>query len=207
MTDLEGLDHNLPLLNQNALSWNPTNQAHKIINQMLRSTAHLANLLPTGTVLMFQILSPILGNQGQCAPANRLMTACLLILCAASCFVLSFSDSFRDAAGSMKHGLATFTSFWVIDSPELLQLDVARSYRIRFVDFIHAFMSVMVFAAVVLVDRNVVTCFIPAPSEDAERVISSLPVAIGAVCSVMFLSFPTTRHGIGFPHSPQGDSR
>lgn len=207
MADLESsnLNQRQPLLNLNALSQNQRNPTQKVMNQTFRTTAHLANLLPTGTVLVFQILSPILANQGRCTSANRAMTACLLSLCTLSCFILSFSDSYRDAEGAVQHGLATFKGFWVIDGPEPPPPEVARSYRIRFMDFFHALMSVMVFAAVVLVDQNVVACYIPVPSEDAKQVISALPVAIGAVCSVMFLSFPTTRHGIGFPLSPLSD--
>ncbi|XP_020571456.1 uncharacterized protein LOC110018469 [Phalaenopsis equestris] len=205
MADLENHSENQkqPLLNINALAQNQKNQAHKAINQTFQSTAHLANLLPTGTVLAFQLLSPILANQGKCTSANRFMTACLLVMCIFSCFILSFSDSFRDSAGNVQHGIATFTGFWVVDGPDPLPAETARKYRIRFVDFIHALMSVMVFIAVVLVDQNVVVCFYPSPSEDVKQIVTALPVAIGAICSVMFIAFPTTRHGIGFPLSAQ----
>ncbi|KAH0450270.1 hypothetical protein IEQ34_020962 [Dendrobium chrysotoxum] len=205
MADLEaqGENQKQPLLSLAALSQNQKSQAHKAISQTFQSTAHLANLLPTGTVLAFQLLSPILANQGQCTSANRFMTTCLLGMCILSCFILSFSDSYRDSAGNVQHGLATFTGFWVVDSPESLPEDTARRYRIRFVDFVHALMSVMVFMAVVLVDQNVVACFYPTPSEDVKQIVTALPVAIGAICSVMFLAFPTTRHGIGFPLSAQ----
>uniref|UniRef100_A0A0D3GAT1 Uncharacterized protein n=1 Tax=Oryza barthii TaxID=65489 RepID=A0A0D3GAT1_9ORYZ len=71
----------------------------RAISQTYQSTAHLAKLLPTGTVLAFQLLSPIVTNQGHCdVEANRAMAGALIALCALSCFVLSFTDSFRDAA-------------------------------------------------------------------------------------------------------------
>lgn len=172
------------------------------ISQTFKSTAQLANLLPTGTVFAFQLLSPLCTNQGRCDDVNRVMTSCLLALCGLSCLVLSFTDSFRDDCGVVRYGLATIKGLWVIDGTASLPPERAAAYRVRFVDFVHAFMSVMVFAAVALFDQNVVSCFYPIPSEDAEQVLTSLPVAIGVVCSMMFVTFPSTRHGIGFPLSP-----
>ncbi|PKA50188.1 hypothetical protein AXF42_Ash020133 [Apostasia shenzhenica] len=200
MADIEAPNgqHNpkQPLLLQDL---NPLLQAQKekaqnaIVNGILKQSAHLANLLPTGTVLAFQILSPILTGQGQCSAANKIRTASLLSLCALSCFILSFTDSFRDGGGSVRHGIATFRG--------AVPPEAAKNYRIRFVDFVHAFMSVMVFVVVVLVDQNVVACFYPMPSEEEKLIIAALPVGIGAVCSFLFVAFPTTRHGIGFPLS------
>lgn len=66
----------------------------QMISRTFKSVAHLANLLPTGTVLAFQLLSPVFTNQGQCDYACRYMTCLLITLCAASCLLLSFTDSF-----------------------------------------------------------------------------------------------------------------
>ena len=174
----------------------------RAISQTYQSTAHLATLLPTGTVLAFQLLSPIVTARGQCIRANRAMAAALLALCALSCFVLSFTDSFRDAGGAVRYGFATFRGLWVIDGGAPLEDPrAAAGYRIRFLDFVHAVVSVMIFAAVALFDQNVVSCFYPVPSEDAAQVLTVLPVAIGVVGSMLFVAFPTTRHGIGFPLS------
>ncbi|RLN30910.1 uncharacterized protein C2845_PM05G29770 [Panicum miliaceum] len=174
----------------------------RAISQTYQSTAHLATLLPTGTVLAFQLLSPIVTAGGQCIRANRAMEGTLLALCALSCFVLSFTDSFRDAGGAVRYGLATFRGLWVIDGgAPLADPRAAAGYRIRFLDFVHAAVSVMIFAAVALFDQNVVSCFYPVPSEDARQVLTVLPVAIGVVGSMLFVAFPTTRHGIGFPLS------
>lgn len=178
-----------------------TTLIQKAITQTFKSTAHLANLLPTGSVLAFQLLAPILSNRGHCTNANKTMTSCLLILCGLSCFILSFSDSFRDDDGEVHYGLATFKGLWVIDGNRPLSPEKAAGYKMRFIDFVHAFMSILVFAAVALFDQNVVSCFYPIPSEDMKQVLNVLPVAIGVVSSMMFVTFPTTRHGIGFPLS------
>ncbi|XP_074269898.1 protein DMP6-like [Silene latifolia] len=132
---------------------NPIQQA---ISQTFQSTAHLANLLPTGTVMAFQLLAPIITNVGQCDDAGRVMTSVLVGLCGLSSFLLSFTDSFKDKDGNLCYGFATTNGLWVIDGSAELPPSMAAKYRLRFMDFVHAFMSV-------------------------------------------FVSFPTHRHGIGFP--------
>ncbi|PIA31235.1 hypothetical protein AQUCO_05100032v1 [Aquilegia coerulea] len=175
----------------------------KAISRTFESTAHLANLLPTGTVLAFQLLSPIFSNQGQCDIVSRSMTAILVVLCGMSCFVSSFTDSFRDRNGKVCYGMATIHGLWVIDGSATIPPELAEGYRLKFIDFLHAFMSILVFAAIALFDENVVKCFYPTPSQESKELLTSLPVAIGVVCSMLFVLFPTKRHGIGFPLTNQ----
>ncbi|KAL3509302.1 hypothetical protein ACH5RR_028703 [Cinchona calisaya] len=175
----------------------------KAIRKTFKGTAHLANLLPTGSVLAFQILSPGLTHEGKCQSIiSKAMTLGLLGLCGISCFLLCFTDSIRDEQGKVRYGMATFRGLWIIDGstinvpPE----DVAK-YKINFVDFFHAFMSVLVFGAVAMFDQNVVNCFYPTRSDEMQEFLTALPVFVGIVCSLMFVAFPTKRHGIGFPLS------
>ncbi|EPS66984.1 hypothetical protein M569_07790, partial [Genlisea aurea] len=171
------------------------------ISRTFRSTAHLANLLPTGSVLAFQLLVPIFSNEGRCDRVGRFMTAAVVALCGLSCFLLCFTDSVRGGRdGNPCYGFATPRGLWMIDgSPPPPPGAAAERYRLRFVDFVHAFMSIAVFAAVAMFDRDTVACFWPEPSGEAREVIAALPVGIGVVCSMMFVVFPTKRHGIGFP--------
>ncbi|XP_075663675.1 protein DMP4-like [Castanea sativa] len=173
----------------------------KAISQTFQSTAHLANLLPTGSVLAFQLLSPIFTNQGICDPIGRFMTAALVTLCGVSCFVLSFTDSFKDKKGNICYGFATTKGLWVIDGSATLSPELAANYRLRLIDFMHALMSILVFVAVALFDKNVVSCFFPTPSDETQEILTRLPVGIGAINSILFVAFPTKRHGIGFPLS------
>ncbi|KAL1196105.1 Protein DMP6 [Cardamine amara subsp. amara] len=173
----------------------------KAIGQTFQTTAHLANLLPTGTVLAYQILSPIFTNIGRCSLASRIMTASLLSICGFSCFLLSFTDSYKDLNGNVCYGFATIHGFWIIDGSASLTPERSKSYRLRFIDFAHAIMSFLVFGAVALFDQNAVKCFFPTPSADEAEVLTALPICIGVVCSMLFATFPTTRHGIGFPLS------
>ncbi|RRT67998.1 hypothetical protein B296_00038735 [Ensete ventricosum] len=170
------------------------------ISQTYQSTAHLANHLPTGTVLAFQVLSPVFTNLGRCTESSRFMTACLLALCTLSCFLCSFTDSFYDeATRRVRYGVATFRGLWVIDGLQPPVPELAVSHRLGLLDFLHAFTSLLVFAAVALLDKNMVSCYYPMPTDDELQVLAALPVGIGVLGSALLVTFPTTRHGIGFP--------
>ncbi|CAL5183488.1 unnamed protein product [Lathyrus oleraceus] len=190
-----------PLLRNAEVPEAERNLIQKAISSTFQSTAHLANLLPTGTVLAFQLLSPIFTNIGNCDSVSKSMTSVLVTLCGASCFLLNFTDSFRDSKGNICYGFATFKGLWIIDGSTKLPPQVSEKYRIRFIDFMHAMMSILVFAAIALFDQNVVNCFFPEPSNEIQEILTALPVAIGVFCSMLFVAFPTERHGIGFPLS------
>ncbi|KAH0988619.1 hypothetical protein GBA52_000102 [Prunus armeniaca] len=66
-------------------------------------------------------------------------------------------------------------------------------------DLVHAVLSVFVFGAVALRDKNVVGCFYPTPGHETQEVLNIVPVGIGLICSSLFVVFPTRRHGIGYP--------
>ncbi|KAG5033220.1 hypothetical protein JHK85_017202 [Glycine max] len=180
----------------------PKTPTQRTMRKAFKGTSHLAKLLPTGTVLIFQTLSPLFTHQGQCQTlTSKTMTTCLLTLCSISCFLLSFTDSFRDERGKVRYGVASLKGLWVLDASIRVPVDEAEKYRLRFIDFFHAFMSILVFLAVALLDGSVVSCFIPKPSEEAKELLVTLPIGIGIVCSVLFVAFPSQRHGIGFPLS------
>lgn len=170
----------------------------------LASTAHLANLLPTGTLLAFQLLTPVFTNNGQCDVATRAMTGLLLAVLALSGFLACFTDSFRAPDGQVYYGFATPKGMYLFDNrvsgsgqdgsgPDLSK------YRLGLIDWVHAVLSVLVFGVVAFRDRNVVSCFYPKPSHEAQEVLDILPVGVGLICSLLFVAFPTRRHGIGYP--------
>ncbi|XP_027172145.1 protein DMP7-like [Coffea eugenioides] len=111
------------------------------------------------------------------------------------------TDSIRDERGKVRYGMATFRGLWIIDGSITVSPEDAPKYRIKFIDFFHAFMSVLVFGAVAMFDQNVINCFYPSRSEEAQEFLTALPVFVGIVCSIIFVVFPTKRHGIGFPLS------
>lgn len=174
--------------------------------QSLTSTvANLANLLPTGTLLAFQLLMPVFTQNGSCDSATRAMTLVLLALLALSCFLASFTDSVKASDGQVYYGLATSKGLWLFDCPDLTfkasaAADVNKKREFR--DWLHAVLSVLVFGAVALRDKNVVQCFYPTPGKETQEVLNIVPIGIGIICSLLFTVIPTTRHGIGYPVTP-----
>ncbi|KAL3538509.1 hypothetical protein ACH5RR_001875 [Cinchona calisaya] len=173
-------------------------------NRALESTAHLANLLPTGTLLAFQLLTPICTNNGSCDAATRPITFILLLILSLSCFLACFTDSFEARDGLIYYGFTSPKGLWVFDYPAASASGIPNDlskYRLSFIDLVHAVLSVFVFAAVALRDRNVVGCFYPTPDHETQEVLDIVPISIGLICSLLFVIFPTRRHGIGFPVS------
>ncbi|CAL5342677.1 unnamed protein product [Camellia sinensis] len=174
----------------------------KAVRKTFKMSAHLANLLPTGSVLAFQILSPVFTHEGKCHSfVSQSMTLGLLGICGLSCFVVCLTDSFRDERGKVRYGLATWRGLWVIDGSVTIPAEEAAKYSLKLVDFFHAFLSIVVFSAIVLFDQNVVKCFYLNPSDEAKELLQTLPIGVGVICSLLFVAFPTNRHGIGFPLS------
>ncbi|KAI4319770.1 hypothetical protein MLD38_033330 [Melastoma candidum] len=179
------------------------NPAQKAVRKTFKLTAYLSNLLPAGTVLVYQVLSPFLSHNGQCTePLNRSLTLVLIVLSGISCFFLRFTDSVRDERGKVRYGIPTFSGLWVIDGSgvQLSEEDRDR-YRIKLLDFVHASLSTAIFSVIVAFDPNFRKCYIPSPSEEERRLLVAVPAAVGIGCSIFFLAFPSKRHGVGFPLS------
>ncbi|KAL9229324.1 hypothetical protein vseg_004802 [Gypsophila vaccaria] len=180
----------------------------RLVSQTLASTAYLANLLPTGTFLAFQVLTPVFTNNGQCDTVTRSLTAILLATLAVSCFLASFTDSFQGPDGQIYYGFATFKGMWLFDYPisnhDQDHLDLTK-YKLRFIDWVHAVLSILVFGVLGVRDKNVVNCFSPSPSREVQEVLDIVPVGVGLICSLLFVVFPTRRHGIGYPVTPARD--
>ncbi|XP_009137788.1 protein DMP7 isoform X2 [Brassica rapa] len=98
-----------------------------------------------------------------------------------------------------RYGLATPSGLMVMDGTITLTDEEKEKYKLRFIDFMHAIMSMLVFFAISMFDQNVIRCLFPVPSEDTKELLTGLPFIIGVVCGGFFLVFPTRRHGIGSP--------
>lgn len=72
----------------------------------------------------------------------------------------------------------------------------------RVIDWVHGALSVLVFGAVALRDKNVEGCLYPSPGVETREVLDIVPLGIGVICSFLFVVFPTTRHGVGYPVTP-----
>ncbi|CAM0910674.1 unnamed protein product [Alopecurus aequalis] len=169
--------------------------------QALTSTASLANLLPTGTVLAFQLLAPTFTNHGTCDATTALLTGGLLAVLALSCLLASFTDSLKGPDGRIYYGIATTRGLWLLDYPPGAPAPPDMSkYRLAFIDALHAALSVTVFGVMAASDKNVVGCFYgPSRARETEEVLDIVPLGVGVLCSLLFVTFPTRRHGIGYP--------
>ncbi|CAO2203552.1 unnamed protein product [Urochloa humidicola] len=176
----------------------------------LSSASDLLKLLPTGTVLAFQALAPSFSNHGACRAANRYLVLSLLGACAASCVLLSFTDSVLGRDGKLYHGAATLRGFYPFNFAGTREergaafRDLSR-LRITALDLVHAFFSALVFLAVALADASVQGCLFPDAGPDVRELLVNLPLGAGFLSSMVFMIFPTTRKSIGYtdmaPHA------
>ncbi|EES14365.1 hypothetical protein BDA96_07G005900 [Sorghum bicolor] len=183
----------------------PPPQTSSALSQALASTANLANLLPTGTLLAFNLLAPTFTNHGACDATTSLLTRCLLAVLALASALACFTDSLKSPHdGHVYYGVATRTGLWLIDyppdAPPLPTTTASCRYRLAFIDFVHAALSAAVFGVVAARDRDVVACLCgPTPRRETKELIDVLPLGVGVLCSLLFVAFPTRRHGIGYP--------
>ncbi|TXG65647.1 hypothetical protein EZV62_006922 [Acer yangbiense] len=192
----------------------------------LSTAANLANLLPTGTVLAFQALVPSFSNNGSCLPANRYLTLSVIAGFSFVCFLSSFTDSFVASNGKVYYGIATHKGLYIFNKEEdpnahdeeegkdddqkkkkdgggstTTKKDDTEEYHIRFIDFVHAFSSLLVFLVFATNDSDVQNCFFRHATPNGNALMMNLPLAVGAGASFIFMLFPTTRRGIGYADS------
>ncbi|CAI9102327.1 OLC1v1000575C1 [Oldenlandia corymbosa var. corymbosa] len=184
------------------------------VHKTLATAANLANLLPTGTVLAFRTLTPSFANRGNCRIPNKVLTASFIGCCAIFCFFSSFTDSFIDCEGKLCYGIATFKGLYIFnknkssdccgDDDKAVEEEERKAlsrFRICFIDFVHAFVSLFVFLIFALSDSDVQSCFFP-PGGDIDALMMNLPLGAGVLSSFLFVIFPTTRRGIGYGDLP-----
>ncbi|KAK9137094.1 hypothetical protein Sjap_007688 [Stephania japonica] len=190
----------------------PAGNTYIVIDKTLAGAANLVKLLPCGTVIAFQALSPSFSNCGLCQThANKYLTIALIVLCALSCCFFSFTDSFIDLDGKLYYGIATFKGFYIFNSgarpkesfvpstvERLRKEEMMKKYKITFVDYIHAFFSCLVFMALALGDPYVHRCFFERGDENTKEWLANLPLGVGFLTSLVFIIFPTSRKGIGY---------
>ncbi|KAL3751601.1 hypothetical protein ACJRO7_012432 [Eucalyptus globulus] len=169
----------------------------KGVQKTLSKTSMLANFLPTGTLLTFEMLLPSAYGTGECSEVNRSMIHALLGLCSLSCFFFHFTDSFKTPDGKVYYGFVTPRGLSLFKTGPDVEIPQDERYQVRFSDLVHAVMSVMVFAAIALSDYRVTNCLFPGHEKEMDQVMEGFPVMVGVVCSGLFLVFPKTRYGIG----------
>lgn len=174
------------------------NTSGNMAGKTFSGVGNLVKLLPTGTVFLFQFLSPVLTNSGHCNTINKYLSGILLAACGFSCAFSSFTDSYTGSDGQSHYGVVTAKGLWPSPASESVDLS---AYKLRFGDFVHAFFSVVVFAVLGLLDTNIVQCFYPEFESSQKILMQVLPPVMGVVSGTVFMIFPSNRHGIGYPTS------
>ncbi|KAH0992105.1 hypothetical protein GBA52_003588 [Prunus armeniaca] len=110
----ENQNHDLP-----APSDDQKQQLNAILlhNQTQLTARSLANLLPTGTVLAFQALTPSISYNGRCHTFNQYLVAFVILVCSVICFVSSFIDSLP-WEGKVYYGFATSKGLCVLNDDD-----------------------------------------------------------------------------------------
>ncbi|KAK4851435.1 hypothetical protein QYF36_015144 [Acer negundo] len=84
-------------------------------NKKLPTAANLSNLLPTGTVLVFQALIPSFTNNGSCITSHKVLTSSAIITFSLVCLISCFTDSIIDDNGKLCYGIATFNGLYIFN--------------------------------------------------------------------------------------------
>ncbi|KAI4317686.1 hypothetical protein L6164_025536 [Bauhinia variegata] len=179
------------------------NNSRDVSGKTLSGVGNLIKLLPTGTVFMFQFLNPVVTNSGHCTTLNKYLSSILLVVCAFNCCFASFTDSYTGSDGNRHYGVVTIKGIWPSTVSDGVELS---AYKLRLGDFVHAFFALMVFAVLGLLDTNTVQCLYPEFGLTQQVLLQVLPPVIGAVSGAVFMMFPNTRHGIGYPASDDSTS-
>jgi hypothetical protein len=184
-------------------------------DKVMTSAANLAQLLPTGTVLAYQALSPSFTRHGvDCTASNQWLTAALVGVLAGLSLLLSFTDSVVGTDGRLYYGVATprgFNVFNLSGQEEGLQWAPGqlRRLRLRPLDYVHAIFAAVVFLTVAFSDVGLQRCFFPHAGANTSELLKNLPLGTAFLSSFVFLIFPTTRKGIGYsdttPHQKASD--
>ncbi|KAJ3692295.1 hypothetical protein LUZ60_012645 [Juncus effusus] len=171
----------------------------KAVSQGARGAALLAKHLPTGSALVFEVFSPITTARGECKLSSRIETVTLISFCGISSAILTFTDSFKYSQNKLRYGIATCHGLLTLDGTS--PLSDPSKYKIKGSDFIHLITTLVIFAAVVLYNEYVVDCFFGQISEEEWLVqaFTAAPVLIGIFGCVLFVMYPSKRHGLGFP--------
>lgn len=67
----------------------------------------------------------------------------------------------------------------------------------------HAFISLLVFAVIAMLDSNTADCFYPLFEKNDGTLLMVVPTVVGGLASSVFVVFPNDRHGIGYPATVQ----
>ncbi|TQD76318.1 hypothetical protein C1H46_038149 [Malus baccata] len=184
-----------------------TNNNNKPRRKVLSAAGSLANLLPTGTVLAFQAVTPSLSFNGRCQEFNKYLVAFVILVSSVICFVSSFTDSLKGKDDRVYYGIATSKGLRVLNNSEIEEREPLERERleeeleklkVKNRDFLHAFLSMFLFLIFAFSSSEVQGCYFPESRELGYSLATYLPLVAGLLATFLFTMLPTKRRGIGY---------
>ncbi|PUZ36320.1 hypothetical protein GQ55_9G028800 [Panicum hallii var. hallii] len=173
---------------------------------VLSASANLLQLLPTGSVMVFQTLSPSLTNQGECHPSNWWLSLGLVLFLTFFCFFSSFTDSFFYDR-KLYYGMATPWRLFLFNLNlshrerkqfANLHRDELEELRLRWDDYLHAVVTAVVFVALAFSDIGIQNCFFPHAGFDAKQWLKNMPLVVATLSSLLLMLCQTRRNNVDF---------
>uniref|UniRef100_A0A0E0JJ21 Uncharacterized protein n=1 Tax=Oryza punctata TaxID=4537 RepID=A0A0E0JJ21_ORYPU len=201
-------------------------------DKVLSASANLAQLLPTGSVMAYQALSPSFNNHGECYTSNWWLTVSLVTFLTVFCIFFAFTDSITHK-GKVYYGVAMRGGLKIfnieagdnipdrkgklkkeLEEPEKELSDEQKKVwrklkkrRLHWLDGVHAFFTAVVFLSVAFSDVGLQKCLFPKAGHDTMELLKNMPLGMSFLSSFVFMIFPTKRHGIGFSDGSTSTSK
>ncbi|XP_057846977.2 protein DMP3-like [Cryptomeria japonica] len=171
----------------------------KVVNTTLSSASNITKILPTGILFVFQALSNLLSDNGDCKTSNKVLVSIAVGILGIACFILSLVDTFTDSStGKVHYGIATLNG---LATGSKVKPSNESNYKITLKDLFHATLAVVVFAVMALTDQNIVQCLYPSAESNIRKMYKAIPIVVSAVSSAILVLFPCKRQGISSPVS------
>lgn len=164
----------------------------------------LANVLPTGTFMLFQLIAPLATNNGHCGKTEKIVTGVLLAVFAVIIVVSCFTDSVKvPSTGKVYYGLVTTKGLWNLSFQGSGIPGVSGAYytaggskyTLRVFDFVTAALSLSAFATLSLLTDPVSGCYW---KQLSSTVVKTVPLIVGVAVSFVMTFGPSARNGFGF---------
>jgi hypothetical protein len=144
------------------------------------SSKNLLQQLPAGAVLAFQALASTFTNQGNCYTSNWWLTLGLVTVLSATCIFFSFTDSIFHN-GKVYYGVALPGRLNIINMHKReekrvfqdLKPKMLRKLGLKAVDWVHAFLSLVVFLTIAGSDVGLLNCFFPKANDDTRQLLKT----------------------------------
>ncbi|KAJ7546395.1 hypothetical protein O6H91_08G038300 [Diphasiastrum complanatum] len=172
---------------------------------------NISNLLPTGTLMMFQSLAPIFTNNGVCGSIEQTMTGILVLIFSLICFLSCFTDSLTTESGHTYRGILTTKGLYNSQFKQLLKIDSnfytgppgSSRYYVKISDFVNASLTIVCFCSISLLTAPLTNCLFP---DIPSTIAKTVPIIVSLLVSIVFGFSPPARLGVGYSSANTGST-